>query len=112
MWSFTISCSTITPAKAPIESDVKAFGAVEHNIRSICCHQSAVTMRFRAGLTSSKLALFSRSGTTSRTVDSEYLFCGDFLFHGRDIAPEPTYVLVNLDQWHKNLCAMSPLVGT
>src|ERR1700676_2648778 len=59
-----------------------AYGAVEHNIRSICCHQSTVTMRFRAGLTSSKLALFPRSGTTSRTMDSEYLFWADFFFHG------------------------------
>jgi hypothetical protein len=39
-------------------------------------------MRFRAGLTSCKLALFSRSGTTSRTTDSEYLFGGEFFFRG------------------------------
>jgi hypothetical protein len=38
-------------------------------------------MRFRAGLTSTKLALFARSGTTSRTMDSKYLFCGEFFFH-------------------------------
>src|ERR1700682_1213203 len=66
-----------------------AYGAVEHNIRSICCHQSAVTMRFRAGLTSSKLALFSRSGTTRRTRDSEYLFCGEFFFHCLQLIRRP-----------------------
>ena len=38
-------------------------------------------MRFRAGLTSTKLALFPRSGTTSRPMDSDYLFCGEFFFH-------------------------------
>jgi hypothetical protein len=44
-------------------------------------------MRFRAGLTSSKLTLFSRSGTTSGTMDSEYLFWAEFFFHG-EIMPQ------------------------
>ena len=63
---------------------MKPFGAVPNTTSggSIRCHQSTVTMRFPAGLTSSKLALFSRSGTTSRTMDSEYLCCGEFFFHG------------------------------
>jgi hypothetical protein len=55
-------------------------------------------MRFRARLTSRKLTLFPRSGTTSRTVDSEYLFWAEFLFHGRDNAPNPFTGMVNLGQ--------------
>jgi hypothetical protein len=54
-------------------------------------------MRLRAGLTSSKLALFPRSGTTSRTVDSEYLFCGECFFHIKDDAQNPPSGMVDFE---------------
>jgi hypothetical protein len=92
---FTINCSTINTCKSgecalilltvALLGLVPLYGAVDHNIRSICCGQSTVTMRFRAGLTSSKLAPFPRSGTTSRALDSEYLFGAEFLFHDNRI---------------------------
>jgi hypothetical protein len=68
-----------------IHSQAAVFGSSPDQAsqnHSICCHQSTVTMGFRAGFTSSKLTLFPRSGTTSRTMDGEYLFCGKFFFHG------------------------------
>src|SRR5579863_4626118 len=49
------------------------------------CNQSAVTMGLGAGLTGGKLALFSRSSTTSWTTDSEYLFGADFFLHSKKI---------------------------
>jgi hypothetical protein len=63
------------------------------------CDQSAVAMRLCAGLTSAKLALLSRSSTTSRTGDSEYLFWTEFSFHGGEILPQ-THVqkMVNPEQ--------------
>src|SRR6266851_8515829 len=54
---------------------------------SICCDQSADTMRLGARLASTKLTLLPRSSTTSRTRDGEYLFGAD-RFHGK-IMPQP-----------------------
>jgi hypothetical protein len=47
----------------------------------VFCDQSAVTVRFVAGLTSIQLALLSRSSTTGRATDGKYLFWVEFLFH-------------------------------
>jgi hypothetical protein len=47
-------------------------------LAQFCCDQSAVAMRLFAGLTSAQLALLSRLGTTSRTLDSEYQFWAEF----------------------------------
>ena len=44
-------------------------------------------MRLCAGLTSAKLTPFSRSGTTGRTTDSEYLFGAELSLHGKKITP-------------------------
>jgi hypothetical protein len=49
----------------------------------ICCNQSAVTMRLGARLTSAKLTLFFRSGTTGWTTDRQHLFTGEFSRHRR-----------------------------
>src|SRR5579863_7735572 len=49
------------------------------------CNQSAVTMWLGAGLTGGKLALFSRSSTTSWTTDSEYLCGANFFLHSKKI---------------------------
>src|SRR5450631_1914163 len=53
---------------------------------SICCDQSAVTMRLVARLASIKLTFLPRTSTTSRTTDSEYPCWAEFFFHGVDIA--------------------------
>jgi hypothetical protein len=45
-------------------------------------------MRLRAGFASSQLTLFPLSGTTSWTVDSEHLFCGEFFFHAGETMPQ------------------------
>jgi hypothetical protein len=65
---------------------------------SVCCDQSAVPMRLVARLASVKLALLPRSGTTSRTRDSEYLFWAEFCFHEGDNAAKTCTGMVNLDQ--------------
>jgi hypothetical protein len=57
-------------------------------LAQFCCDQSAVAMRLFAGLTSAQLALLSRLGTTSRTMDSEYLFWAEFSFHDGEILPQ------------------------
>jgi hypothetical protein len=53
-----------------------------HQIGSICCDQSTITMRLCARLASSKLTLFPLTSTTGRTADNEYLFAVEFFFHG------------------------------
>jgi len=53
---------------------------------SICCDQSAVSMRLAARLASINLTLLPRTSTTSRTTDSEYLFWAELFLHGVDIA--------------------------
>jgi hypothetical protein len=67
-------------------------------VGSICCDQSAVTMRLGAGLASAKNALLPRSSTASRTTDCEYLFLADFFFMLADDAPKVSRGMVNLDQ--------------
>ena len=44
-------------------------------------------MRRCAGQASSKLAFLSRSSTTSRTTDGEYLSWAQFFFHGEEMMP-------------------------
>jgi hypothetical protein len=43
-------------------------------LRVFSCYQSTITMSIGARLTAVKLTLLPRSGTASRTADSEYLF--------------------------------------
>jgi hypothetical protein len=45
-------------------------------------------MRLCAGQAGAQLALLSQLGTTSRTMDSEYLFWAEFSFHGGEILPQ------------------------
>ena len=56
-------------------------------------------MRRGTAEASSKFALLSRSSTTSRTGDSEYLFWTEFSFHDGEILPQ-THVqkMVNPEQ--------------
>jgi hypothetical protein len=68
-------------------------------MRSICYVQSAVTMRFRAGLTVANFALLSRLGTACRTGDSEYLFGAEFLLSWQENIPKPCAGMVNLEQF-------------
>lgn len=66
---------------------------------SICCNQSAVAMRFRAGLTSTEFTLLPRSSTTSWTADGECLLGIAFLFHGTAIMPHIEWTgMVTLEQ--------------
>lgn len=80
-----------------------------HLASSIGCNQSAVTMRFGAGLTSAKLTLFFRSSTAGWTTESKYLFRADFSFHGKKIRPQPSTRMINFEQlWqllHQRLAA-------
>ena len=57
-------------------------------LAQFCCDQSAVTVRLFASQSRAQLALLSRLGTTSRTMDSEYLFWAEFSFHDGEILPQ------------------------
>src|SRR5258707_13147100 len=45
-------------------------------------------MRISAWLARGKFTLLSRSGSTSRTLNSKYLFWAEFSFHGVEIMPQ------------------------
>jgi len=56
-------------------------------------------MRLGARLASTKLTLFPRSSTTSRTTDSEYLFWAEFPLHEEIMPPNDVQewsILTNL----------------
>ena len=50
-------------------------------LRLVFCYQSAIAMRIGARLASAKFTLLPRSGSTSRTANSEYLFWAEFFCH-------------------------------
>jgi hypothetical protein len=54
----------------------------------IFCNHSAVTMRVGARLAGAKLTHLPRSSTTGWTMDGEYLFWAEFLFHCGEIIPQ------------------------
>jgi hypothetical protein len=56
-----------------------------------------------AGLTSAKLTLFFRSGTTGWTTNSECLFGAEFSLHRKKITPEPFAGMVNIKQFRQLL---------
>ena len=47
----------------------------------VFCDQSAVAMRSGARLPSAEFTLLSRSGSTSRTAEGEYLFWSECFLH-------------------------------
>jgi hypothetical protein len=47
----------------------------------VFCDQSAVAMRSGARLPSAEFTLLSRTGSTSRTAEGEYLFWSECFFH-------------------------------
>jgi len=67
----------------------------------ICCIQSAIPMRLRARLPSTKFTFLSRSCATGRTSDSEHLFWVEFLSHKENTAPNPRTRMVNFERWFR-----------
>jgi len=65
---------------------------------SIFCNQAAISMRVGARLARTKLTLLSRGSTTSRTTDSEYLFCAEGFLDGSErMLQRPSAGMVNFE---------------
>ena len=73
--------------RKPVHSGLENAEPNTALLGSICCYQSAVTMRLCAWQTSAKLTPFPRSSTTGWTTDGKYLFGAEFSFHGKKITP-------------------------
>jgi hypothetical protein len=97
-----IAASSLTKGSAGAAdgSFQKEFGSeTRQRQRRVCCDQSAVTVRIGARLASAEFAPLPWTGSTSRTSDSEYLFCADGLLHGPErMLRRPSAGVVNFEQ--------------
>jgi hypothetical protein len=81
---------------APAAAQGHSSGAL---LGFVCCDQSAVTVRIGARLAGAEFAPLPWTGSTSRTSDSEYLFCADGFLHGPErMLRRPSAGMVNFEQ--------------